>query len=490
MDTRESDIPRLAWLVEHKAGLSPTVFHGSGVEVLADGFFEGCFAGPPSPSGLLKASHVFGSGMHLVEGRPVFIPASHTLECLFVFRNKGGDYSVSNSLPFLAEHCGLNIPYDYNIGRRFGSIMGGIQSYESLLFRVGNGDLLRLAYDNFSITERGDLRRFPKTDDLNFSNFCEYRSELLRVLRSAFDNAAAPGRRQPLTPIATCSSGYDSSAGAALAQSLGVAEALTLSAARDGQRDSGAPVAAALGLDIAEFDSDGVVKAGLALYEMFATGMGADDYATTLFEPKLANRVLLTGWYGDRIWGLNGPICSNLERGDISGCSLQEYRLRIGFTQLHVPIVAFRHMPKVVQISLSDEMAAYRMGGAYDRPIPRRLLEDAGVPRQAFGQSKKAAAILLLWDAEDIPAAARTALAAELKQAAPTAWLRLLYWVQCGKWQADVFAMRLIRKAWPALGKRKKFLDRWAAILTNRPLSGIAFLAGLKETRKLYSNKR
>ena len=32
------------------------------------------------------------------------------------------------------------------------------------------------------------------------------------------------------------------------------------------------------------------------------------------------------------------------------------------------------------------------MGGAYDRPIARRLVEEAGVPRHLFGQRKKATA--------------------------------------------------------------------------------------------------
>ena len=38
----------------------------------------------------------------------------------------------------------------------------------------------------------------------------------------------------------------------------------------------------------------------------------------------------------------------------------------------------------------SVEMAPWRLGTSYDRPIPRRIAEAAGVPRQAFGQRKKA----------------------------------------------------------------------------------------------------
>lgn len=44
----------------------------------------------------------------------------------------------------------------------------------------------------------------------------------------------------------------------------------------------------------------------------------------------------------------------------------------------------------IARISLSDEMSPWRLGTTYDRPIPRRIVEEAGVEREAFGQHKKA----------------------------------------------------------------------------------------------------
>jgi hypothetical protein len=35
-------------------------------------------------------------------------------------------------------------------------------------------------------------------------------------------------------------------------------------------------------------------------------------------------------------------------------------------------------------------MKPWRIGGDYDRPVPRRLVESAGVPRELYGQNKKA----------------------------------------------------------------------------------------------------
>jgi hypothetical protein len=39
-------------------------------------------------------------------------------------------------------------------------------------------------------------------------------------------------------------------------------------------------------------------------------------------------------------------------------------------------------------------MEPYRVGGHYDRPIPRRLAEEAGIPRGRFGVTKRAANVL------------------------------------------------------------------------------------------------
>jgi hypothetical protein len=40
-------------------------------------------------------------------------------------------------------------------------------------------------------------------------------------------------------------------------------------------------------------------------------------------------------------------------------------------------------------------MAPWRLGVLYDRPIPRRIAEEAGVPREYFGQKKMASVVEL-----------------------------------------------------------------------------------------------
>lgn len=47
--------------------------------------------------------------------------------------------------------------------------------------------------------------------------------------------------------------------------------------------------------------------------------------------------------------------------------------------------------PSIYKINNSQEMEKYSIGGQYDRPIPRRIAEESGVPRDSFGIKKSGA---------------------------------------------------------------------------------------------------
>lgn len=91
------------------------------------------------------------------------------------------------------------------------------------------------------------------------------------------------------------------------------------------------------------------------------------------------------------MWSPHHRIVSReIQRGDPSGNTLAEFRLHAGFVHAVVPMIGAEHHPAIDAISKSGEMDAWRVPGSYDRPIPRRIAEEAGVPRQAFGQKKLA----------------------------------------------------------------------------------------------------
>src|SRR3989454_12367365 len=54
----------------------------------------------------------------------------------------------------------------------------------------------------------------------------------------------------------------------------------------------------------------------------------------------------------------------------------------------------FRSIAETQRISRSREMAPWDVDAGYSRPICRRILETAGVPREAFGVRKQTASVL------------------------------------------------------------------------------------------------
>jgi hypothetical protein len=110
-------------------------------------------------------------------------------------------------------------------------------------------------------------------------------------------------------------------------------------------------------------------------------------------EDSLKRTILLTGSESFRLKG--NPFRPGLHRGDLSSSSLTEFRLRTDF--VHVPILFFgaSEQPSLTRIIESEEMRPYVVQGRYDKPIQRRLAEDAGISRDSFATLKRRASAAL-----------------------------------------------------------------------------------------------
>ena len=107
-------------------------------------------------------------------------------------------------------------------------------------------------------------------------------------------------------------------------------------------------------------------------------------------EEHLAGRVLLTGYNGDRLWATDAKdLSQHIVRVDDSGVALTEYRLWVGFIHCPLPFWGARQIRDIQAISNSPEMSPWNVGPpSYRRPICRRIVEEAGVPRELFGVRK------------------------------------------------------------------------------------------------------
>jgi len=123
-------------------------------------------------------------------------------------------------------------------------------------------------------------------------------------------------------------------------------------------------------------------------------------------------RLLITGFHGDKVWDPLVEPDSVIKRGDVSGSSLGEFRFSRDFVHLPLPFVGAQRPGDLARIGRSPELRPYAVGGYYDRPIPRRIVEQSGIPRSAFGQMKKAVSILIFLDRKLMPTATRRSIEA------------------------------------------------------------------------------
>ena len=53
-----------------------------------------------------------------------------------------------------------------------------------------------------------------------------------------------------------------------------------------------------------------------------------------------------------------------------------------------VPFIGCTSQVSIYQLTVSEEMAPWSVDYSYDKPIARRLVEEAGIDRDAFGVKK------------------------------------------------------------------------------------------------------
>ena len=109
--------------------------------------------------------------------------------------------------------------------------------------------------------------------------------------------------------------------------------------------------------------------------------------------------ILLTGIHGEILCSndrfVEPPLLdSTIRRLDVGGLGMAEFRLVAGFIHVPLPFLAARRKEDIVKITESSEMDPWRLKTKYDRPIARRIAEEAGIPRHAFGQSKLASVVI------------------------------------------------------------------------------------------------
>jgi hypothetical protein len=420
MTTQEHPrLPKLGWLarVMPDAGIVH-VSHGSAVEkvestgtsgrkiALVEGIWDAPFCGAEFDT----SPNFFGSGVKLTaDGTVTFVPSRATTDRLMLVRD-GDAILVSNSLLLLLAETEARLLPGHSYGEESSSIAKGLDRY-TRSFKVFHPNIrafTQIYYDNVIVDRAGRIStRRPKAPPPP-ENYEAYCSTLEAILARMATNMRAEQRQYPMRGISTISSGYDSPAVAALVQKVGVDTCFTATRSNTNvprfvdpavNNDDGGPIAHALGLDVHTLTPpDASVDGQNELYFLASNRADPELIFHSLAEHVGKSQqigVVFTGYYGDIIWARNPKpryVENTLARDDVSGSGLGEIRLHAGFINAPVPYLGARHVAAMAAISQSSTMARWSVGGSYDRPIPRRILETRGVSRASFGTRKKAVA--------------------------------------------------------------------------------------------------
>lgn len=379
-------LPPLAWIAS-VAGSTVRVRCGGSVRTEANGFVEGAWVGPSDLGAMPGSTTVFGSGV-VAEGESlIVVPPSHPLERIYIYGGDGATV-VSNSLAAVIETCGLELDPDTLYPPIFIAAAEGVRD-PILEIPTNYLPISAAAYYNVRLTANDGFEVGDRPREQPFMSFEEYRTRLSAALASIV--AKTPGYEM----VVSLSSGYDSTAVAAVGAPLGCTRAVTFRLGKpvhgnSSLDDSGESTARRLGMTVDTFDRlDYTKRTDIPEAEFLATGMSGEDVVMVAMEGSIGRSLLLTGSEAFRLKG--NPFRPGLYRGDLSACSQTEFRLRTDF--VHVPLLFFgaSEQPSLLDIIASAEMRPYTVRGRYDKPIQRRLAEEAGIPRGSFATVKRRA---------------------------------------------------------------------------------------------------
>ncbi len=409
----DAGLPPLAWCARVRPGTAVRVRHGNGVETRRDAFVEGAWDGDFDPFDFERAHSLAGSGGCVREGRMVFASPFYPLERLYAMRC-GAETIVSNSLAFALAEAGdgLDLRHPGYYFDFTAQVRHGIAPPAARLVTASGNHVELYPVCNLEFDAEGRLHRTPKPLGPPPSCYADYFEMLRGTAERLIANAQAAGRQRRYRFVAACSRGYDSTAAAALVSRAGCREGVTyvqgigvvsghpltgVTATRGD--DSGAEALRALGMSAAEFDRGDFDKiGGHPRAEFYISPPSITDASTRLMEDIVRGSVFVSGRHGERYWGPTRRCAQrNLREADdclLAGQSLVEFRLRADFFHFPPAYAGALHAPWIHRITHSPEMRPWKLGtGYYDRPIARRIAEEAGVPRECFGHRKLGAGL-------------------------------------------------------------------------------------------------
>jgi hypothetical protein len=366
------------------------VLHGNGVEIAEEFFCEAVWAGPYAGADFDRTDIIAGSGGRLRADGITFVGSGNPVDRLNSYADEKTAW-ISNSLACLLTVIEADVDVTYrNYYRDFFSIAHGLKKYKRTI-DTSRGEATLTYFDNLNWDGR-TLRQMAKPImHRDFENFDAYLGFLRESLSAFSQNMAAGERRSPYSMLATTSTGYDAPTVTALLAEFGCKETLCFDQSHQGENDSGEAIAKLLNVVPLNVPLGGWRNFPNPEPAFLAANAIGEELRFKSAETTLRDRVLFTGYLGDKMWGLDPDedLTPDYVRTDCAGSGFTEYRLWARFIHCPLPCWGGRQVADIRKISEQPELRPWRVNSDYDRPIPRRILEQKGVPRALFGTRKR-----------------------------------------------------------------------------------------------------
>ncbi len=399
------NLPSLAWLAECNKG-NFKVYHGDRVETRENFWVEGAWNGDFSKGDFETSDWFCGTGGKCVGEKVCFSTPSHINYGLYLAKAEGKIF-VSNSLYFLLTKCSYKLDVDYlKYETDFLTITQGIYKYKEnihVLNKNGEQKEVKVFYfRNILVDSENQYSVSVKPAVQDFTSYENYYSRMISAMQEFATNVKCEMRSASYDFVSTVSKGYDAACCSAIAKQFGCNKAVTFKDEGHHKDDSGKEIAQKLGYEnIIERDSEAYAdRIDFVEAEFVSTGELGSTITLCAFDEDFKNNVVITGTYGDVFWD-----CECVHRNNefhvkdvTSQLCLAEKRLWLG--SIICPIASFggSAWESIYEISISNEMENWRLHNYYDRPIPRRILEESGVPRNMFGMNKHGAGFVYRYD--------------------------------------------------------------------------------------------
>lgn len=397
------DLPKLAWVASHDL-TSKKIFvnHGSAVECHNDWIVEGVWDEDFELGNFHQSENFFGSGIR-IDGNKVYFVTSTALVDRLIYCRFHQQLIVSNSLVVLMAftRAKLDLNHDYRL-ESF-TILKGIKKYERE-FTILHPEIecFYQVFHHNLVVSNGKISFSNRTQTRQINSFPEYYDLMIQALHRIKENYESDKRKFAVSTFSTASSGYDSTAVSSLVRKIGVKTCFTSRKSNSilptwlspkTTIDDGGPVARKLGFETKYLNHSNTSED--ELYFLAASCAGPELIYYSMSQHIYSNcqvGVVFTGYHGDVAWDIvmkHGESGDEIIRGDTSGFNLSEIRLKSGFIHVAVPFMYSRSIKYILNITHSNEMTPWRLNNNYDRPIPRRIVEESDVPRNFFGFRKK-----------------------------------------------------------------------------------------------------